>query len=205
MRIDFAEAEFEGAKIRKCEIGENDIGNLLEQIKYGRGTRPGTYTQLIVDGQLWMSDTDAECSDHLPVLGAVRISRAKRVLINGLGLGVVLTGVLSFDHVEHIDVVEIDPRVIKLIGPHFAGDDRVNLITADAYAQSKAWPVGTRWDVVWHDIWPDINAGNLDGMKRLHRSYGKRCGWQGSWSRPQIEATLRRERAESRAWGAFFS
>lgn len=62
------------------------------------------------------------------------------------------------------------------------------------------WPTGTYWDVAWYDIWPEITSDNLEGMKRLHRSYGRRVGWQGSWARSLIEADIRNEKRRGRFW-----
>jgi len=101
------------------------------------------------------------------------------VLINGLGLGVLVHGLLTLPNVTRIDVVEIDPDVLALVGPHYAKDPRVNLIEGDAY--TYRFPVGARWSVVWHDVWLDICADNLKDVERLKRRYGTRCEWQGAW------------------------
>src|SRR5262252_4517707 len=125
MTVDLPECEQDGLKVEKFTIDENNFANLRFMLE-GRGTRVGTYTGLLLNGRLWMSDTDAEKRDHLPAYRAIQLSRAKRVLINGLGLGMVLKAALTFDHVEHVDVVEIDERVINLIGPHYTRDPRVH-------------------------------------------------------------------------------
>ena len=146
----------------------------------GRFTPAGTYTRLTHRGSVVMSDTPDEARDHWQP-----IWRAKgRVLINGLGLGVVLQACLAKDTVEHVTVVEKSPDVIGLVAPHYLtrfGSKRLEIIQADAlFYQPKR---GTRFDVVWHDIWSNFSADNLPDMARLHRKYGKRCDWQGSWAR----------------------
>jgi hypothetical protein len=55
-------------------------------------------------------------------------------------------------------------------------------------------PKGVRYDAAWHDVWDDICTDNLVGMRKLHRKYGKRCGWQGSWCRGECERSARQER-----------
>jgi hypothetical protein len=166
---------------------------------HGRPCAPGTYTRLMEGRRLWMSDTDAEKRDHLDALLEVRRTEARRVLINGLGLGMVLAGVLSYGHVEHVDVVEKDARVIELVGPHYAGP-RVSVHHADAYEQARQWPPGTTWDVAWHDIWPDLCTDNLKGMARLHRSYGRRVQWQGSWGRDLLRRQQEIEKRQRMGW-----
>ena len=197
MTVTVPEGELDGLRVERFTVEEHSIANLREMLHGGRQTRPGTYTSLRAGGTLWMSDTDAEKRDHMEALHQIRNWQAKRVLINGLGLGMVLAAALTFDHVEHVDVVEIDERVIRLVGPHYAGP-RVTIHHADAYEQTKNWPAGTRWDVAWHDIWPHLCEDNLAEMARLHRSYGRRVDWQGSWGKKLIEA---RRSSRQRAGG----
>lgn len=195
MTVDLPECEQDGLKIERFTIERDSIFNF----RLGsRATRPGTYTGLMLNGRLWMSDTDAEKRDHMPVLHAIRNWEAKRVLINGLGLGMVLKAALTFEHVEHVDVVEIDQRVVDLVGSHYAKDPRVHIHQADAYEQMSRWPVGTRWDVAWSDIWPDLCTDNLTSMARLRRSYGRRTDWHDCWGRELLVGIQRREREEDR-------
>jgi spermidine synthase len=103
----------------------------------------------------------------------------ERVIINGLGLGCALRGVLSYPHVRHVDVVEVSQPLVDLmvtLAP-WVSDPRVVLHVDDAY--TKPWPPGTRWDVAWHDIWDDITTDN--DYATLHRRYGRRVTEQGSW------------------------
>jgi hypothetical protein len=194
-KVDVPEGECDGAVVKRFEVTRESLENLRLSFA-GRGCIPGTYTQLTVDGVLWMSDTTAEIRDHLtPILQARRDREARRVLINGLGLGMVLKAILAVPWIEHVDVVEIDKRVISLVGPTYTADPRVNIIEADAYAQAKAWPPGTRWDLAWHDIWTDPSTDTLDDMTRLHRSYGRRVRWQGSWGREMLLRQRRHDNA----------
>jgi hypothetical protein len=51
---------------------------------------------------------------------------------------------------------------------------------------------------VWHDIWLDLCTDNLEGMGKLHRKYGRRTDWQGSWEKDRLLSHRRREKA--RGW-----
>lgn len=152
-----------------------------------------TYTRLMRDQRYdpVMSDTPAEIRDLLYVKLELQRPSVKTVLINGLGLGIVLKMALEQPHIERLDVVEISPEVIRLVAPYY-DDPRVSIHQADAYILQ--WPTGQRWDVVWHDIWDDICTDNLEGMGKLHRRYGRRCEWQGSWQREYLQYRKRQER-----------
>ncbi|MDD5010210.1 MAG: hypothetical protein PHC68_17635 [Syntrophorhabdaceae bacterium] len=143
----------------------------------------GTYTRLLHNGQLIMSDTPQELRDHLVMYGKAH----GRILINGLGLGVILQACLQKEEVAHATVIEISEDVISLVGPHYEKmfGDRVEIIQADAMTWKP--PKGIRYRAVWHDIWPEIYPENLEEMKILHRRYGRITDWQGSWCRHLCE------------------
>lgn len=183
-----------GVEVRDIIVTEDDAR--IERLRaaiggHGRGMfRPGTVKQLVVDDIMWMSDTPDERHDHVDAVWQAQ-RRGGRVLVNGLGLGMVIGALTRIDAVEHVDVVELDGRIIEAIGPHYASD-RVTIHHADAL--EMRWPAGTRWSVAWHDIWPTITPENLPSMARLHRMYGRRADWQGSWARYECE------RARGRGW-----
>jgi spermidine synthase len=146
----------------------------------GRTARAGIYTRLMRGGTLVMSDTWDEKRDHY---WFVRQARG-RVLVNGLGIGMVLNALLLKQDIEHVTVVEKSPDVIALVAAHYACP-RFTVVEADALEYRP--PVGERFGAVWHDIWDDICADNLPEMHRLHRRYGRRADWQGSWARELCE------------------
>lgn len=147
---------------------------------------PGVYKRLTRGSTIVMSNTPMELRTN-----AEFIRRATgRVLINGLGLGIVLTAILQKPDVHSITVIETAQEVIDLVAPTFCDDLRVTIIHADAFEYRP--PTGARYDVVWHDIWDDICPGNLREMTRLHRKYARLAIWQGSWAREQCKRALLR-------------
>jgi len=153
-------------------------------IMTGRFVPPGTYTRLCDRrlgeselGDVVMSDTPDEIRDHAAILNMGH----GRVLINGLGLGCVVHGLLSDERrmrVEHIDVVEKDEDVIKLMSPYL-DDERVEIHHEDAF--TIKWPIGSHWNCVWHDIWPELSDLYVPEITKLKQKYGNRCMWQGAW------------------------
>jgi spermidine synthase len=105
------------------------------------------------------------------------------VLIHGLGLGCAVRMALQAG-AERVTVIELDQDVIDHVAPHL-NDERVTIYQGDAL--TRRWPVGSTWTVVWHDIWDTICGENLPEMHRLHRSFGGRSLWQGSWARSTVE------------------
>jgi hypothetical protein len=80
-------------------------------------------------------------------------------------------------------VIEMSPDVISLVADFYRTKfgDKAEIIEADALTWKP--PKGSFYGAVWHDIWPSISADNLPEMHALHRRYGRRCDWQGSWAR----------------------
>lgn len=150
----------------------------------GRYIKPGTYKKLKRSGQTIMSNTPSEISDH-----RIFISMAKRdggnILINGLGLGVCLKAILESDKIQSVTVVELSENVINLVGSTYLADPRVQIFYANALEYKP--PKRVWYSCVWHDIWDSICVDNLSEIHKLHRKYGKRCDWQGSWCREECE------------------
>lgn len=165
-------------KIERFTVDKPDLHSTLR----GRGITPGTYTALYRKNSLWMSDTPAEQRDHYEAVYQMR-NRGGRVLIMGLGIGMVVQQALALPNVDHVDVIEMDPDVIKLVGPHYESE-RCTIHQGDA--MEFKWPRGTRWTTIWHDIWRDMSESNLPQMEKLARSYGRRCDWQGFWGKEHI-------------------
>jgi hypothetical protein len=196
-KVDIPEGVSGTVSVRRFEVTEEAAK--LERLRSiiggrGRGVPAGWYTGLFRNGGLWMSDTPDEMMDHWSVCREIE-RRGGRVLIMGMGIGMLVKYALSLPNVEHVDVVEIDPDVIALVGPTYAGE-RCTIHEADAY--EVKWPVGTRWDVVWHDVWQNVCGDNAPEMTRLKRSYARRADWQGCW----VEAEVRRLAREDRQWQA---
>jgi hypothetical protein len=191
--VDLPEGTSGPWSIVRFEVPKTSIEN-FRLMREGRGCAPGFYTKLVCQGRgVVMSDTSAEKMDHYPF-----IRNAKgHCLINGLGLGMCLKAALMKPEVEMVTVVEIDRNVIDLVWPHY-DSERCQVVQASAFDFKP--PKGVRYGAVWHDIWDSICQDNYEEMKRLHRKYGRRSDWQGSWSRPEIERMNRHDRNNPWRW-----
>jgi hypothetical protein len=181
-------------KISNFTISKEPTLENLRLMRDGRGIAPGTYTRLTHARRgVVMSDTTAEKLDHYSFVRAAR----GHCLINGLGIGMCLNAILLKPEVNFVTVVEADQDVIDLVWPHYS-QDRCEIVCASAF--DYAPPKGIRYGAVWHDIWDAICEDNLPEMHRLHRKYGRKADWQGSWGRDTIEAERRRERDRYWRW-----
>lgn len=169
-------------RVERFIISEADarFANIRASMKRGaRYVQAGSYTRLMRGSTVVMSDTPAEMRDHTYAVRAAK----NTVLINGLGIGMVLNACLIKPEVERVLVVEKSADVIALVAPHYRSlfGDRFEVVEADALSYTP--PKKQRFGAVWHDIWDYICADNLPQMTTLHRRYGKRTDWQGSWCR----------------------
>lgn len=175
-------------KVETFTVGEPTARMFCRPSEY---VPPGTYKRLTRGHVVVMSNTPMEEHTNRPI-----IRHAKGdVMINGLGLGMVLTAILAKEDVRSITVIEKSSEVIQLVGPSFA-DERVTIVHDDALTHKPE--KNARYDAVWHDIWDFICADNLEDMKLLHRRYGRRADWQGSWARGECELYDRRWKAAGR-------
>ena len=108
-------------------------------------------------------------------------------MVHGLGLGVAVQAMLNKKKVQKLTVVEISSDVIALVGSYYAAlfGNRLEIINADAFTWKP--PKDVRYGVVWHDIWDNICSDSLPEMHKLHRKYGRKTDWQGSWCRWRCE------------------
>lgn len=153
---------------------------------------PGTYARLIVDDVLMMTDTPMERRSNDRLLWKAN----GRVLVAGLGLGMVLHGILRKKEVTHVTVLEISQDVIDLIAPSLEKyAKRLTIIQADALAWVP--PKGEMWDTIYFDIWPTVSDDNLTDVARLSRRFSRRLNrtnpgaWMSAWMADHLRVMRR--------------
>lgn len=184
-KVSIPEGENGAYRVEKFEISEegakfHNMRASFQPPRSGgaRWVEPGEYTKLTHNGNCIMSDTPAELTDHIPIA-----RKAKgRILITGLGIGVVIQACLGKQEVEKVTVLEIAEEVIQLVGPHYKEryGNRLEIIHTDAREFQPA--TGDHWETAWHDIWEDICGDNWKEMQRLKDHYALFCSWQGCWA-----------------------
>lgn len=133
-----------------------------------------------------MEDSVRELRKHLPIFRRA----SGRVLVTGLGLGCVVRGLLSKPSVTHIDVVELDRDILRVVGAEFAGNPRVTMHHGCALAIELPGP----WNYAWHDLWVDDSEEDQPSLQVVHAKlfvkFVTHCGWQGAWHFPGNLARL---------------
>ena len=194
VKVDVPEGVSGDWKVESFVVTEEDANfqALRAAISSGRGRgvlEPGKYKKLTYCGAIVMSNTPDEINDQ-----RYFVHKAKgNVLINGLGLGITLKLVLEKPEVINVTVIEKSEDVIKLVAPTYQKDPRLVILNADAFEYKP--PKGAHYDAVYHDIWNNITSDNLPQMHKLHRKYGRKCDWQGSWCREWCEYYASRGRS----------
>ena len=156
---------------------------------FGFKTLPGPHAFMWIDGALWMSDAVCERRDQY---NFVRKATG-RVLVGGLGLGVVAVALAQKTDVEHVLVLEQSPEVIFLTGAGCRRYPKIQIVQADAWTWQP--PDGDPpFDFAWFDIWQDVSLKNLPAMRRLCRRFEPWAWVRECWSRDHLLALQRAKR-----------
>lgn len=180
--------------VKRFIVEDNEVGKLRALYNLsamGRWTPPGEYTGLYRRGAIIMSDTPDELRDLRPILKHAR----GKVLIGGLGLGIVVGLLLEKEGVKEITVVEIDQDVIDLVGLHYLAiatwrGISLKIVCADFF--SWVPPRGICYDAVWLDIWSDICADNVSEMEKLIERFRQYSSWIGAWCQYEMYEAAQR-------------
>jgi hypothetical protein len=158
---------------------------------------PGTYVTLRLtddagQSQVMMSDFHYE---RVTCEEVVRRAHGD-VLIGGLGLGMILHPILKIEAVRSVTVIEKYQDVIDLVLPTIPASEKLTVVLGDVCTWKPRR--GRRYDVIWFDIWPDIEPTRLPEMSSLHRRFRRYLNranpdcWMESWHRRETRRLARR-------------
>jgi len=122
-------------------------GHESKPVVYDHDTR---WHELLEDGGVWTSDFPIEQYQQRESLKGFR----GKVLIGGLGLGVVVQMLTKYKNVSQIDVVEKSLEVCQLVQP-YVGDKRMTVYRMDLYDFLRDGGVrrDNRYDHAFFDTW----------------------------------------------------
>lgn len=201
------EIEKDGLKLQHFQLTEKEVSWertrnsreywLVAGLKFNY-----TYTKLIYDNELWMSDTPMEQNTNREFLNNANGD----VLVYGLGIGLIIFPLLNDPEIKSITVVELDKRVIDFILPSIKLQDTENKLTviqgdADIYYQQ--FEKNRKFDTIYFDIWPSITTDNYEHIKTLERKHRKFINRQNpnffinSWMKEYLARIIKREKSYS--------
>jgi hypothetical protein len=162
--------------------------NRDEPLVASKGMKPGTYWALrqkefgsdAPDGAVtWMSTHVPERETNVDFLTHAR----GRVLIAGLGMGLILYPLSRMKGIDSVYVVEKNREVVELVKPYADELDlNLNIIPGDINEYTP--PTAHFFNTIYFDIWPTINAKNvieIHSLKKRFRPYLAPKGWIGAW------------------------
>ena len=141
-----------------------------------RAVAEGEYWKLTRNGYIVMSNTPAEVHDHINFIRAAK----GKVLIAGLGLGMVLQEVLKKDSVTKVTVVEISKDVINLVAKSYQ-DTRLEIVNEDIFNFKPT----EHYDFGWYDIWDDISGDEYEEMKKITRKLSHFISKSDCWCKKE--------------------
>jgi len=170
-----------------------------------RVTKPIEVTNLKISGRIWMVD------DPLHWFGMKGLAKysEEKVLVGGLGLGLIVHALLENKKVTQIDVVEINPDVIDLIHPLLPKSNKIrvykdNVFSFDPLISTHNTDFGDYTTVIL-DVW--VGPGTrekanemLSAFAHLKWRYQKAnvtiWGHGAHWLNPSIDDKLREQISE---------
>lgn len=161
------------------------------------GLKTGKYMKLIVDNEIMMSNTQMEQRTNMDFI----IRANGKVLIAGLGIGMILEPLFVKDSVNEIIVVEKNRNVISLVTPYIK-HNKLKIVEADIFNYTPE--NGVKFDTIYFDIWPNITADNWPEMKTLERKFRKYLNkdnpnyYMDCWRKYDIKRLAKEDRAEER-------
>lgn len=159
----------------KCTLPETKCGEWA--IVRRRCGNLGEVTVLTHHGSV-MADTEQELEWHMPFIREAR----GRVLIGGLGLGLVTKAVLNKPEVMYATVVEKSAEVIEMVAPSLtvAYGSRYRGEQGDIFDWEPLR--GQAWDCAWFDIWNHRNLVTDEEVTRLFQKYRRYVsGYMSCW------------------------
>lgn len=159
----------------------------------------GHYTRLSINGELMMSDTGME---RISNKNFVKNANG-RVLIAGLGIGMIIHNILSKEDVTEVVVIEKYQDVIDLVEPKFA-HPKLKVICADIFEWTP--PKEEKYDTIYFDIWADISIENLDEIKILSNKFKRKVNrenpkhFMNSWMKEYLQKQKIKDRNDRCGW-----
>jgi spermidine synthase len=141
---------------------------------------PGSYARLRdkMTKDVIMSDTPMERKTNLDLYR----NASGRVLIGGLGIGMVLLAIQDKTEVTSITVIEKFKSIIDMVAPMLPLNGKVTIINDNVFTWLPKR--GEKFDTIYMDIWNEISGELWAEHKELRKKFRKylaQGGWLETW------------------------
>ena len=141
------------------EIKEDDF-----RARFRQGIPLGKYVRLTDGWDCIMSNTPMEKRTNMDFV----LNAHGKVLIGGLGIGLILLAIQDKPEITHITVVEKHMEVIELIKEQLLLNEKVEVVCADVFDYKPLF----KYNTIYMDIWSNINSEIYENeMKPLIKRY----------------------------------
>jgi len=151
---------------------------------------PTVWHKLTGPAGVWMTDLPIE---QIQMLNEIKPIRAGRVLVGGLGLGIVARWLANRPKITEVVVVEISKDVVNLVGPSVQ-HPKITVVNADIFDYLDTVVRPFRW--AYYDIWQDDGEWTFFETvcpllkESTHRVVNKPICWNESVMRGQLMFSL---------------
>lgn len=125
------------------------------------GFKPGKYARLLIHGSTIMSNTYMEIETNRSIMDNAN----GKVLIAGLGIGMIILPIQEKKNVDKIIVVENNEDVIDLVANKLPLHHKVEIVKGNIFDLSLS--KDDKFDTIYFDIWDGICADYWNEMKKL--------------------------------------
>lgn len=156
------DGEIGNFKLSHYEVKENDF-----YARVRAGIPVGEYIKLTNDGECVMSDTPMEKRTNMNFVANAH----GKVLIGGLGIGLILLAIQDNEEVEKITVVEKNKEVIELVGNQLPLNNKVEIVNADIFDYVPTEKYNTIYFDIWNYTNSDVFYGEMQPLMAQYEEY----------------------------------
>lgn len=157
----------EDGKVGDFELSHFEIGEKDFIAMYRMGISAGRYVKLSHKGKCVMSDTDMEKRTNSSFV----INAHGKVLIGGLGIGLILLAVQDKAEVEKITVIEKNREVIDLVASQLPLNGKVEIVNANVFDYVPSEKYNTIYIDIWNYINDDVYQEQMKPLISRYRRY----------------------------------
>lgn len=146
-------------------IDSNTLSGARAMIR--QGIPAGEYVRLTDGFEVVMSNTPMEKRTNRQFVETAH----GRVLIGGLGIGMIILAIQDKEDVNEIIVIEKNQEVIDLIQPQLNFNNKVKIVKGDVFTYEPEGKFNTIYMDIWYAIGSDIYKEEMMPLMKRYRKY----------------------------------